>query len=202
MGIGRPGGPRHGVKIMRRVIAIAACGFSLTGCSSWMPSFDLGFGGSSPGSLVAIAVESDPPGAEARASGGGQSCRTPCTLSVAATGPFTVNVALNGYVPQTVPVQLVRPDDPRLGSNDGDSGAVRVDPNPIYVELERAPTPAPPAKKRQAPKRAATAFAPASVRAPTTAAGSNAAPAAAPAPQPMQSAPPPSSTTAPWPMPR
>ena len=185
---------------MRRVIAIVACGFSLTACtSSWMPSFDMpSFGGSSS-SVVAVAVESDPPGAEARVAGGGQGCRTPCTLSVTPTGPFAISVALNGYVAQSVPVRLVQPEEPRLGSDETGAGALRVDPNPVYVELERAPTPVPPAvKKKQPPKRTPTAFAPAAVRAPTTAAGPN----AAPAPQAQQAPQPAANAPAPWPMPR
>jgi hypothetical protein len=198
-----PGGPRDGGLIMYRVIAVLACGVSLAACSSsWMPSFDMpsfggGGGGGGPASL---AVESDPPGAQASA--GGASCVTPCRLTVAATGPFSVNVALNGYVPQSVPVRVVQPDDPRLGSEEYGGAAVRLDPNPVYVELERAPPPAPPpAKKkpkrpqtssRQAPPAAAQAPTPS---APTTAVAPSMAPAPAPAQQPMTS-------TAPWPMPR
>jgi hypothetical protein len=191
---------------MYRVIAVLACGVSLAACStSWMPSFDMpsfgSGGGSASGSGVgSLAVESDPPGAQASA--GGVSCVTPCRLTVAANGPFNVNVALNGYVPQSVPVRVMQPDDPRLGSEEMGSGAVRLDPNPVYVELERAPAPAPaPAKKkpkrpqtssRQAPPAAAQAPAPS---APTTAAAPAMAPAPAPAQQPM-------SSSAPWPMPR
>src|SRR5262249_800398 len=169
----------------------------------WMPSFDLpslGGGSSSAPAGASLAVESDPPGAQASTPGGG-SCVTPCRLAVAATGPFTVNVALNGYVPQSVPVRVMQPDDPRLGSEELGSGNLRLDPNPVYVELERAPAPAPaPAKKktprhpatsaRQAPPTAAQAPAPS---APTTAVAPSTAPV--PVQQPM-------SNTAPWPMPR
>jgi hypothetical protein len=187
------GGRVFGVEIMSRVIAVIACGFSLAACSSWMPSFDMpGFGASGEQS-ASIAVESDPPGAEARASSGGQSCRTPCRLNVAADGPFTVSVALNGYVPQSVPVRVMQPEDPRLGSQDGASNAsARLDPNPIFVELERAPPAVPASKKKPTAHRPVAAM-----RAPTTAAGSGAPPPAAQ--QPIQPA---SSSTAPWPMPR
>jgi PEGA domain-containing protein len=199
-----PDGPRDGGLIMYRVIAVLACGVSLAACSSsWMPSFDMpsfggGGGGAGPASL---AVESDPPGAQASA--GGASCMTPCRLTIAANGPFNVNVALNGYVPQSVPVRVLQPDDPRLGSEEMGSGAVRLDPNPVYVELERAPAPAPPPAKKKKPKRPQTssrqappaaAQAPAP-SAPTTAVAPSMAPAPAPAQQPM-------SSTAPWPMPR
>ncbi len=184
---------------MSRVIAVLACGFFLTGCSSsWMPSIEMpGFGGSSAAQSASLAVESDPPGAEARASSGA-TCRTPCRLNVTATDALTVNITLNGYVPQSVPVQVLRPDDPRLGSEDSASGLARLDPNPVYVELERAPPTLPaPAKKK--PKHAPTAAlrAPANAvsqapaaQSPTTAvAPSNAPPAAG-------------SGGAAWPMPR
>jgi len=188
---------------MYRLIAVVACGFALTACtSSWMPSFDMpsfGGGGGSAGP-ASLAVESDPPGAQASA--GGMSCVTPCRLNVAVNGPFNVTVALNGYAPQSIPVRVMQPDDPRLGSEEYGGAAVRLDPNPVYVELERAAPPpaAAPAKKkpkrpqtssRQAP--AATAQAPAP-SAPTTAV----APSTAPAPAAAQ----PMSGTAPWPMPR
>jgi PEGA domain len=192
---------------MKRVIAVVACGFSLAACtSSWMPSFELpsmpSFGGG--GSVAAsLAVESDPPGAQASTQGGG-SCVTPCRLPVTASGPFTVNIALNGYVPQSVPVRVMQADDPRLGTEDGGAGAPRLDPNPVYVELERAaPPPPPPKKKKAAPKHTPTAArqtAPTTATqgpapsAPTTAVAPNTAPAPAPQQQP--------SAGAPWPMPR
>jgi PEGA domain len=198
-----PAGPRDGGLIMYRVVAVLACGVSLAACSSsWMPSFDMpsfGGGGGGASGPASLAVESDPPGAQASA--GGMSCVTPCRLTVAATGPFNVSVALNGYLPQSVPIRVMQPDDPRLGTEEMGSGAVRLDPNPLYVELERAPAPAPaPAKRkpqrppatsaRQAPPTAAQAPAPS---APTTAVAPSTAPA--PVQQPM-------SSTAPWPMPR
>jgi hypothetical protein len=186
---------------MIRVIAVVACGFTLTACSSWMPSFDMSMPSLSGGgsATASLAVESDPPGAQASMQGGA-SCVTPCRLNVAATGPFTVNVALNGYVPQSVPVRVVHADDPRLGSDTGGSDAPRLDPNPLYVELERAaPPPPPPHKPRPRPKHPSVAKrtvppapgegAPANTpSAPTTA-------AAPPAQQPANAA-------APWPMPR
>jgi hypothetical protein len=191
---------------MYRVIAVLACGVTLTACSSsWMPSFDMpSFGGGGGSGVGSLAVESDPPGAQASA--GGASCVTPCRLNVAANGAFNVNVALNGYVPQSVPIRVMQPDDPRLGSEEAGSGAVRLDPNPVYVELERAaPPPAAPAPKkkpkhpatasRQAPPPAAPAAAQAPApSAPTTAVAPSTAPGPAPAAQP--------NAAAPWPMPR
>ncbi len=197
---------------MKRVIAVAACGFTLTACSSWMPSFDmsmpsLGGGGAATASL---AVESDPPGAQASTQGGA-SCVTPCRLNVAVNGPFAVNVALNGYIPQSVPVRVVQPDDPRLGSDDTGGNGPRLDPNPLYVELERAPPPPPPPRKlkprpkhpavaKRTPPPAAPQAAPANApSAPTTAV----APPTQPAPSPTQPPPQqPANSAAPWPMPR
>jgi PEGA domain len=192
---------------MKRVLAVVACGLTMSACSSWMPSFDLpsmpSFGGSSAPAATSLAVESDPPGADARASTGA-TCRTPCRLDVAASGPFTVSVALNGYLPQTVPVQLLRPDDPRLGSQSGASDGPRLDPNPVYVELERAPAAAPPPPKKRSVRRPATAarHAPApatATQAPTPSAPTTAAAPAAAPPAPAQQ---PATTAAPWPMPR
>jgi len=192
-----------GEKIMYRVIAVVACGFGLAACSSsWMPSFEMpSFSGGGGAGLASLAVESDPPGAQASA--GGAACVTPCRLNVAVTGPFTVNIALNGYVPQSVPIRVMQPDDPRLGSEEMGSGAVRLDPNPVYVELERAAAPPPPpAQRKKPPKRPATASrqtAPATAQAPAPSAPTTAvAPSTAPAPAPQQ----PMSNTAPWPMPR
>ncbi|HLH90234.1 MAG TPA: hypothetical protein VKX28_17425 [Xanthobacteraceae bacterium] len=198
---------------MKRVIAVAACGFTLSACSSMMPSFDWSMpsfsGGGGGGAPASLAIESDPPGAQASAQNGG-SCVTPCRLNVAVTGPFTVNVALNGYIPQSVPVRVVQPEDPRLGSGDGAGNEPHLDPNPLYVELQPAPPPAPPPRKpkpRKHPAVARRAPPPAAAQqqpppadapsAPTTAA----APPAQPAPQ-IQPPPQQPNATAPWPMPK
>lgn len=145
--------------------------------------------GSGGGAQATLSVESDPPGADARTSTGA-SCKTPCSLAIQASGDITLNVSLNGYLPQSVPVRLVPPEDPRFVTEGTASGA-HFDPNPVLVSLEKAPPPAPPPKKRPAKKRT-TAAKPA---APAAAAPAAAAPAAAPASQPAPGA-------APWPMPR
>jgi hypothetical protein len=193
-----------GVRSMYRVIAVVACGVALTACSSsWLPSFELPSFGSSGGGgsgIMSLSVESDPPGAQASA--GAASCVTPCRLNVAVNGPFNVNIALNGYVPQSVPIRIMQPDDPRLASDDGGL-SVRLDPNPVYVELERAPAPPPPPqKKKPTPKHPPTAArqtGPTTAEAPAISAPTTAvAPSTAPAPAPAQ----PTSSAAPWPMPR
>ena len=180
---------------MSRVIAVVACGLSLAACSTaWMPSLQMpSLGGSSTPGPASLAVESDPPGAQASAPGGG-SCVTPCRLNVSTDAPFSVNIALDGYVPQTVPVRIVQPDDPRLESDQG-GNSPRLDPNPVYVELERAPAPTAPAKRKKVAKPApSAAIQPTATSAPTTASAPATTVPAAPGPGP--------SPDTPWPMPR
>jgi hypothetical protein len=169
---------------MSRVIAFLACGFTLTACSSSLPSMD--FFKSSP-KTEAVRIESEPPGAEAKTLAG-QSCRTPCELSVQPGTDLAVTVALNGYQPQTV----------ALRQEAGDTG--KLSPNPVYVDLQAIPPVTPKKKKPAVRKRkpTTTAAAPASAPAPSTTTASVPPPATAPAPAPVESAP--SSTTDyPWP---
>src|SRR5258708_3460758 len=121
-----------------RVIAAAACGLALAACSMSMPSFD--FFKSTPSTEV-LRVESEPPGADARTSQG-QTCRTPGELTVPTDGELAVTVQMTGYQPQTLPVR------PQGSGTDS-----RLQPNPVYVELQPAAPikpvkPAPPPKKR------------------------------------------------------
>ncbi len=126
--------------LMSRVIAIAACGFTLAACSMSMPSLDMFKSGPSTETL---RIESEPGGADARTAQG-QSCRTPCELTLPAGNETQITVALNGYQPQTVPVR------PEVG------GTSTLQPNPVYVELQPMASPVP-AKKRPAKKKATTA---------------------------------------------
>lgn len=122
-----------------RIIVVVAAGLGLAGCSSFsMPDMFK----STPPSAT-IQLESLPVGAEARASSG-ETCKTPCSLSVVAAENLSVTFSLPKYQPETVPVQIIRdPSSP---------GSVAVDPNPVYAELQ----PALPTKKgaRVAPKAA------------------------------------------------
>jgi len=111
-----------------------------------MPSMDI-FKSTPPTEV--LRVESEPPGADARTSQG-QSCRTPCELTVQSGGEMTVSFALNGYQPQTV---QVRPDVAPTSYTETGTGG-RLQPNPVYAEL--APV-KPPAKKKSAPTRKQTA---------------------------------------------
>jgi len=122
---------------MSRVIAVTVCGFMLAACSTTMPS--LGFMKSAP-QAESLAIESEPPGAEAKTSLG-QSCRTPCQLSVQPGSEFSVTLSLSGYQPQTV---SVRPEA------EGATAAPRLAPNPVHADLQAvAPPKKPVAKKKK-----------------------------------------------------
>jgi hypothetical protein len=136
-----------------RIAAAAGCGFALAACSMTMPSFD--FFKSTPSTEV-LRIESEPPGADARTSQG-QTCRTPCELTVPTDNELAVTVQMAGFQPQTLPVHA--------GGNGGDT---RLQPNPLYVELQPA-APVKPARPAPAPKKKTTAV-PAAPRAQTQAA--------------------------------
>jgi hypothetical protein len=137
-----------------RTLAAVGCGFALAACSFSMPSFD--FLKSGPTTEV-LRIESEPPGADARTSQG-QTCRTPCELTVPTDSELAVTVQMAGFQPQTLPV--------RADSRGGDT---RLQPNPLYVELQPA-APVKPARPAPAPKRKTTAVAPAAPRPQTQAA--------------------------------
>ena len=175
---------------MNRVIAVMACGLMLAACSATMPSLD--FLKSAPQSET-LAIESEPPGAEAKTSLG-QNCRTPCQLAVQPGSEFSVTLALSGYQPQTV---SVRPEA------EGASAAPRLAPNPVHVTLQAVKPPKKPVAKKKTPIAAATrrAASPSVASAAPPAASASAAtavPALAPAASsPAEAAP--SATNYPWP---
>jgi hypothetical protein len=184
---------------MTRVAVIIGASLALTGCSSfsvgdWMPSMS-GGGGSIP-----LRIESDPPGADARMSTG-QSCRTPCTITVPAADSLTVAFALAGYETQTVPIDLVR------GSTGPDYTPPQLSPNPVMAMLRPAgPPPAAKTKKKTKPKPRTAA--PASERPAPAATGTNrssAPPAGSDVPAAQRSIPGSAPTAPPasaWPPPR
>jgi hypothetical protein len=143
-GIGCPDRSRTtfaGVGGICRIAAAAGCGFALAACSFSMPSFD--FFKSGPTTEV-LRIESEPPGADARTSQG-QACRTPCELTVPTDAELAVTVQMAGFQPQTLPVHA-----------GGSGGDTRLQPNPLYVELQPA-APVKPAKPAPAPKKKTTA---------------------------------------------
>jgi hypothetical protein len=136
-----------------RAITAAICGPALACCSVNsnlpnlnIPSIDL----FDPPATATVTIESNPPGAEARASSGGL-CRTPCALSVPANEGFTVTYVLDGYLPQTVSVRSIPVEKSALI----DMTPPRLEPNPVLAELQPAPPPPPPepppVKRRQRP---------------------------------------------------
>ena len=149
---------------MRRVLAIVASGMALASCSS-TPSWDWlkpsgNMFASSPQTVV-LRFESEPQGAEARLPNG-QACRTPCALAAPAQN-LVVAFSLNGYLPQSVPVAAMLPEDMRADPEVQTSPQPRFVPNPVYAELQLAPPPAkrappprkPPAARTAAPRPAA-----------------------------------------------
>ena len=141
--------------MMYRVFAIIGGAFALAACSSspdWMNLDAL-----KPGpSLDTVSLESEPPGADAKASNG-QSCRTPCALALPVDAAPSVTFTLNGYQPETERLEVIQ----------ATGEPTRLRPNPVVVELTPAapstakkPAKKPPAK-RAAQSRPATTAAPA-----------------------------------------
>jgi hypothetical protein len=126
--------------IMRRVIAIAAAGFSLAGCSS----FSVGDYFKSTPPTVQVQLDSQPQGADAHTSIG-PGCKTPCSVTLPITPEttgFSVSYELNKFLPATVQALITR--------NPGDFStptSITVDPNPVVAQLQPA-GPLPKAKKR------------------------------------------------------
>jgi hypothetical protein len=135
---------------MTRVAVIIAASLALAGCSSfsvgdWVPGMSSGGGG---GAGIPLALDSDPPGAEARTSAG-PGCRTPCTVAVPPADGLTVTFALPGYETQTVPIEVLPGNtDPQF------SPSIALSPNPVMAMLQPA---APASKKKGKPKPRTTA---------------------------------------------
>jgi hypothetical protein len=107
---------------MSRVVAFVACGFTLAACSGTIPGLD--FLKSSPPN-AALRFESVPPGAEVKVAG--QSCRTPCELTLA-VADVSATFALKGYQPQTIAVH---------SEGGGVFSTAQFAPNPVHADLQR-----------------------------------------------------------------
>lgn len=132
--------------MMYRVLAIICGAFALAACSSspdWM-----NLDAFKPGpSLDNVSFESEPPGAEAKASNG-QTCRTPCSLALPVDAATSVTFTLTGFQPETE----------RLEAITATGEPPRLRPNPVVVELTPAgppPKSAKPAKKKPVAKKPA-----------------------------------------------
>src|SRR6266571_785413 len=131
---------------MRRVIAIAAAGLTLAGCSSF--SFDA-FTSTPP--TVQLQLDSVPSGADALTSLG-PDCKTPCSVAVPiADAGFSVTYTLNKFQPVTVPVQVMH-----IPGDFSTPDSTTLDPNPVIAELQLAGPPPKPARKILRPKKAKT----------------------------------------------
>lgn len=134
--------PGHGFRvgsIMRRVIAIALAGATLSGCSSFAM-----FKSEPP--KAQVQLESQPEGADAVTSVG-PGCKTPCSVSIQApdTG-FSVTYTLDKYQPITVPVQVVH-----SGGGFMRASTTKTDPSPVFAQLQPVPPPKKVYKHRRKP---------------------------------------------------
>ncbi len=169
-------------------IDIGIAGLGLVGCASasapsWMPSWMTIK--PPPPPTEALQFESEPAGADVHAADG-QTCRTPCTLTLPVTSQ-SVNFAMNGYVPQTLPVEV------RQGSDPPD-----LQPNPVLASLQAVPKPVVKPKPKKPKVAAKTAARPVSSEQPSIAAPE---PASAPAQDQDNVFPPPPQLAAPSPFP-
>jgi len=122
---------------MIRVVALVACGFALAACSGTVPGLD--FLKSSP-PTAALRFESVPAGAEVKVAG--QSCRTPCELTLP-VADVSATFALKRYQPQTIAVH---------SEGGGVFSTAQFAPNPVHADLARGVASAEP---RTRPKTAA-----------------------------------------------
>jgi hypothetical protein len=126
---------------------VVGCALALAGCGSWMPTIDFTGPLNQQPAAVPLPVDSEPPGAEARVPTGA-SCRTPCSLPVVPSPDLAVSFILPGFLPQTIPVQVIAADFREYG------GQVRFNPNPVFAQLEPAPPPPKIKKKKRLPPAA------------------------------------------------
>ncbi len=127
--------------MVMRPLLVTACVLGVAGCSSWPLSE----------SSQSLQLQSTPAGATAITSMG-QSCQTPCSVTVTSNSDFTVSFSQSGYLPQTITVAAREPDNPfqRIIG-----GSAQFTPNPVTAQLEAAP----PESSKKKPKHQKTAMA-------------------------------------------
>jgi len=150
--------------MIHRFLLVIGSAAVLAACSS-----DAGF--KSGSFLDTVSLESEPPGADAKASNG-QTCRTPCSLALPVDASSSITFTLNGYQPETERLEAI--------TSTGEPPRLR--PNPVVVELSPA---APSTTKKKSTK---------SVKKPAAAPKTSAAP-----PPPPMTAAPAQAPSSPWP---
>ena len=149
-----------------RFLAVIGSAAALAACSSDMAGFKSG------PFLDTVSLESEPPGADAKASNG-QTCRTPCSLAMPVDASASITFTLNGYQPETEKLEAI--------TSTGEPPRLR--PNPVIVEL----SPGAPSTAKKSTKPA--------TKKPATRTKTTAAP---PPPAPMTAAPA-QAPSSPWP---
>jgi hypothetical protein len=123
------------------IAAVAGLGAALAGCSGMSDMFS-----SQPAAppMENVQFESQPPGAEVR-SEQGQTCLTPCGLSIPAQSQ-AVTINKIGFVPQTVQITAGEPPDHSFWEGTPPPTLV---PNPVQVVLQAVPPPPKPVHRRR-----------------------------------------------------
>lgn len=117
--------------------AIGIAGIVLAGCSSSSVS-DWVKPAPPPGQVVQF--DSVPQGANVQA-GQGQTCRTPCSLTLALTSQ-SVSLSMDGYITQTIQLNVREPEHSIIFRTSPD-----LTPNPVILALQAIPPPPPPPEK-------------------------------------------------------
>jgi PEGA domain len=136
------------------IAAVAGLGAALAGCSG-MGMSDMFSSQPATPPMENVQFESQPPGAEVR-SEQGQTCLTPCGLSIPAQSQ-AVTINKIGFVPQTIQITAGDPPDHSFWESTPPPTLV---PNPVQVVLQAVPPPAKPVhrhKPRQVSSRTRTA---------------------------------------------
>jgi hypothetical protein len=140
------------VRLAAATFAIVIVGFSLAGCSSSSESSWL----QSKPPVQALQFESAPPGADVRTTDG-QTCKTPCSLWVPRAAQ-QVNFALNGYLPQTVAVDVHQDNvfSPTVFVPNPVSAMLQAEPKPVKSKSHKVSALPKPKMPKAAAKPAAT----------------------------------------------